>query len=147
MNFYPRRDCPECWSQNLDWKESSGKATLYSYSITYEGVEECFTDDFTARYEGPHPDIEFSSPEEMVATNREMLAEVPTVHQGHMPEIELTGPGSARGTWAMYDRVELPGAAFEGWGHYHETYCRHEGVWLIARMHITRLKIQPLELD
>ena len=43
--FYPRRDCPECWSQKLDWKESNGKATLYSYSVTYEGVEECFADD------------------------------------------------------------------------------------------------------
>ena len=43
--FYPRRECPECWSTNLDWKESSGKATLYSYSITYEGVEEKFADD------------------------------------------------------------------------------------------------------
>ena len=43
--FYPRRECPECWSANLDWKESSGKATLYSYSITYEGVEENFADD------------------------------------------------------------------------------------------------------
>lgn len=45
MIFYPRRDCPECWSQDLDWKESSGRATLYSYSITYEGVEEMFADD------------------------------------------------------------------------------------------------------
>jgi uncharacterized protein len=45
MIFYPRRECPECWSSNLDWKESSGKATLYSFSITYEGVEECFADD------------------------------------------------------------------------------------------------------
>ncbi len=43
--FYPRRECPECWSTNLDWKQSSGKATLYSYSITYEGVEEIFADD------------------------------------------------------------------------------------------------------
>ena len=43
--FYPRRECPECWSTNLDWKESSGKATLYSYSVTYEGVEEKFADD------------------------------------------------------------------------------------------------------
>jgi uncharacterized OB-fold protein len=43
--FYPRRECPECWSTNLDWKKASGKATLYSFSVTYEGVEEMFIDD------------------------------------------------------------------------------------------------------
>ncbi|MFK7731827.1 MAG: Zn-ribbon domain-containing OB-fold protein, partial [Pseudomonadales bacterium] len=26
--FYPRRDCPHCWSQNLGWVEASGKAEL-----------------------------------------------------------------------------------------------------------------------
>ena len=43
--FYPRRDCPECWSQNLGWVESSGIATIYAYSITYEGVEQVFVED------------------------------------------------------------------------------------------------------
>ena len=28
-----------------------------------------------------------------------------TVHHGHMPEIEITGPTTARGIWAMYDYV------------------------------------------
>ena len=45
MIFYPRRECPNCWSTQLDWRESSGRATLDSYSITYEGVEEVFADD------------------------------------------------------------------------------------------------------
>ena len=43
--FYPRRECPECWSVKLDWKEAAGRAVLYSFSITYEGVEEKFIDD------------------------------------------------------------------------------------------------------
>ena len=37
--FYPRRDCPECWSQDLGWIEASGRAIVYTYSVTYEGVE------------------------------------------------------------------------------------------------------------
>ena len=43
--FYPRRDCPECWSNNLDWIEAGGQGTVYSFSITYEGVEEKFVAD------------------------------------------------------------------------------------------------------
>lgn len=31
-----------------------------------------------------------------------------TVHHGHMPEIDITGPDTARGTWAMFDYVEWP---------------------------------------
>jgi len=37
--FYPRRDCPECWSQDLGWIEASGRAIVYTYSVTYEGVD------------------------------------------------------------------------------------------------------------
>ena len=43
--FYPRRDCPECWGQNLSWIEAKGTAEVYSYTVTYEGVEEMFEDD------------------------------------------------------------------------------------------------------
>jgi len=43
--FYPRRECPECWSKNLGWVESSGKAVVYAFSITYEGVEKMFVED------------------------------------------------------------------------------------------------------
>lgn len=43
--FYPRKNCPECWSSNLDWRESSGKAKVFSYSVTYEGVESMFQEE------------------------------------------------------------------------------------------------------
>ena len=43
--FYPRRDCPKCWSQDLGWIESSGRATVYTYTVTLEGVEEMFVED------------------------------------------------------------------------------------------------------
>ena len=43
--FYPRRDCPECWSQNLGWIEAKGTGEVFSYTVTYEGVEEMFEDD------------------------------------------------------------------------------------------------------
>lgn len=43
--FFPRRQCPECWSTNLGWSEASGKGEIYAFSVTYEGVESVFADD------------------------------------------------------------------------------------------------------
>ena len=103
-----------------------------------------FTDDFTAEVHGPHPVIHFASADEMVAMNRQVLADVATVHHGHMPEIDITGDDSAEGTWAMMDIVEL-GAGFVGYGHYHETYRKANGSWRIARLKLTRLLVEPGE--
>ena len=80
----------------------------------------------------------------MVESNRKILAEAPTVHHGHMPEIELTGPGTASGIWAMLDVVKL-GAGFVGYGHYHEEYRKVEGDWRISRLRLTRLHIEGAE--
>lgn len=43
--FFPRKQCPECWSENLGWIEASGKAEIYAFSVTYEGVEAAFKED------------------------------------------------------------------------------------------------------
>ena len=32
--FYPRRHCPACLAQDLSWREVSGEATLYSFTVT-----------------------------------------------------------------------------------------------------------------
>ena len=53
---------------------------------------------------------------------------VVTVHHGHMPEIEITSPTTARGVWAMQDFLQMPEGSplgvksLVGWGHYTETY-------------------------
>ena len=79
------------------------------------------------------------------------LEGVRTVHHGHMPEIEITGPDAARGTWAMFDYVEFPPTAdgkrvgFHGYGHYTETYAREGGQWRIASLHLSRLRIDVFE--
>lgn len=31
--FYPRRYCPRCWSGETEWREASGRGTVYTYSI------------------------------------------------------------------------------------------------------------------
>lgn len=43
--FFPRKQCPECWSGNLGWIEASGNAEIYAFSVTNEGVEAAFMDD------------------------------------------------------------------------------------------------------
>ena len=32
-HFYPRPFCPKCWSENVEWVEASGRATVYTYSV------------------------------------------------------------------------------------------------------------------
>ena len=32
-HWYPRPFCPHCWSEDVDWAEASGRATLYTWSV------------------------------------------------------------------------------------------------------------------
>jgi hypothetical protein len=86
--------------------------------------------------------------ERIVESIRSAVDSARTVHHGHMPEIELTGPDRARGTWSMYDYVEWPGGeerrGFHGFGHYHETYQVEDGAWRIATLQLTRIRKDPL---
>jgi len=73
-----------------------------------------------------------------------------TVHHGHMPEIEIIGDDTARGTWAMFDYVEWPPTetgdrvGLQGFGHYFEEYVREDGQWRIQRTHLARLRVDQL---
>ena len=106
----------------------------------------CFTEDVFARYEGvPRAsddlplDIEISGRAELVEGVKTLMTGAQSIHQGFMPEIELTGNESARAIWSMFDYVMLPTCHFKGWGHYHEEYARVDGEWRIKRIHLTRL--------
>jgi uncharacterized protein (TIGR02246 family) len=74
-----------------------------------------------------------------------VLAEVVTVHQGHMPEIALTSSTTATGIWAMEDLLEFgpdgPVRTLHGRGHYHETYVKLDGEWKIRSTRLTRLRL------
>ena len=79
--------------------------------------------------------------DDFVAFTRKSLKSRVTVHQVHAPEIELTSPTTARGTWAMEDVVRFgPGVNLRGYGHYTETYEKIDGRWLIASSTLTRLR-------
>ena len=40
--FFPRHMCPQCWSIELDWKRSSGRGKIVSYSHVYSQVAAAF---------------------------------------------------------------------------------------------------------
>jgi hypothetical protein len=83
-----------------------------------------------------------TSPSAVVEFIRNAVHPVPTVHHGHMPEIEITGD-SARGIWAMADMVGREGTdlVMRGYGHYHEEYVRTADGWKIRSLRLTRLRV------
>lgn len=100
--------------------------------------------------EVPEANMVSNGREEIVRTVSVALEGARTAHHGHMPEIEVTGPDSARGTWAMYDYVEWPASpsgervGLQGFGHYLEEYVREDGEWRIGRIRLERLRVDPL---
>jgi uncharacterized OB-fold protein len=34
-HYYPRPFCPSCWGDDLSWREASGRASLYTYSVVH----------------------------------------------------------------------------------------------------------------
>ena len=69
-------------------------------------------------------------------------------HQGLTVEIEIVDAENAKGIWAMQDVIEWPDRhPREGWksilgrGHYHEEYRKEGGRWRIAKLTLTRLRL------
>jgi hypothetical protein len=103
---------------------------------------EIFTDDFVSDT-SPAGGKRIEGADEFVAFTRGNLKKPSqvTAHQVHAPELELTSETTARGVWALEDVVRLaPGVNLRGYGHYHETYEKIDGRWLIKTSTLTRLR-------
>ena len=35
-HYYPRPFCPHCWSDDVEWEQASGRATLYTWSVVHQ---------------------------------------------------------------------------------------------------------------
>ena len=68
---------------------------------------------------------------------------VQSVHQGHMPEIDLTSSTTATGVWSLEDyNIWEDGTQNHGWGHYLETYEKQGDRWRIKTMALSYLRIE-----
>ena len=105
----------------------------------WEQMRDVFTDDVTVDTTASGGGA-ITGADEFLSFLRDTLADVTTVHHGHMPEIELTGPTTATGIWALQDILVWPnGMRLDGYGHYHETYEKIDGRWRISSSTLTRL--------
>ena len=92
----------------------------------------------------PAPAPALEGREAILAQVRRSFPNTLTVHHGHMPEIDIIDEDHATGIWALADIVENRGSFRTGAGHYHEQYRRVDGEWLIARLHLSRLRREEI---
>lgn len=108
---------------------------------------EVFTEDVTAIYHGVPGSRRTDSLTQLRCNGRAdlvgkvsgFLSQGISIHHGHMPEIEMTSPTSARGIWAMVDYLRMPQFILKGYGHYEEDYVKENGKWKIKTILLTRL--------
>lgn len=135
------------------------KARYFRFMDTkdWEGLPTLFTKDAQADYRlamldpaDPVPPMEtlaehqLSGRDAVVTYIRSGLTPIVSVHKGYMGEVELTGDDTAKGIWPMTDELFFKDGPFRfirGQGHYHETYRVEDGVWKIATIRLTRLRL------
>ena len=121
-------------------KQLKARYCRYLDTKRWDDWRQLFTDDFVSDT-SPSGGKRIAGADEFVAFVRNALGKQPTVHQVHAPEIALISPTSATGIWALEDVVRLaPGINLQGRGHYHETYAKVDGRWLITTSTLTRLR-------
>ena len=74
------------------------------------------------------------------------LADANTVHEVHLPEIEILSPTIATGIWPFSDIIDQRrnglGMHRRGFGHYHERYVKSARDWRFSTMSISRVRVE-----
>jgi len=121
-------------------KQLKARYCRYLDTKRWNDWRQLFTDDFVSDT-SPAGGKRISGADEFVSYVRKTLSKHPTVHQVHAPEIALTSATTATAVWALEDVVRLaPAVNLNGRGHYHETYEKVDGHWLIKTSTLTRLR-------
>jgi SnoaL-like domain len=114
----------------------------------WAGFEAVFTPDASADYtpaSSASSDWKAAGAANVVALVRGVVEHAVSIHHGHMAEVEITSPNTARAIFAMEDLIFWPeGSRYKtmhGWGHYHETFEKVGGKWLIKTLKLTRLRV------
>lgn len=43
-HFYPRIFCPHCGGDAIEWKQASGRGTIYTFAVVRQAIERAFAD-------------------------------------------------------------------------------------------------------
>jgi uncharacterized protein (TIGR02246 family) len=108
----------------------------------WQGFAECFAEDLVLQVPGTPP---IHGRDKALAFIRDCVGTARTVHQVHLPEIQLQGD-EAQVIWAMQDRNTWDpprnGVSTQrGYGQYHERYVRQNGTWRIATQRLEYLQL------
>ena len=123
-------------------KQLKARYCRYLDAKDWAGWRTIFTDDFVSDTTEAGGKLIIGA-DDFVAFTRNNIGRrwQPTAHQVHAPGIELTSATTARGVWALQDVVRFgPGVTLVGYGHYHETYEKVDGRWLIKTSTLTRVR-------
>jgi SnoaL-like domain len=105
----------------------------------WNGMREVFADDVVIDTSEAGGGI-VNGADEFMTFLQETLFGTVTVHQGHMPEIDISSETLATGIWALNDIVIWPnGSRLDGYGHYYDTYEKVDSEWRIKSSKLTRL--------
>lgn len=113
----------------------------------WEGYAACHTEDaVTTTFQSEVGDADAVVGGDAIARRlRQQLEGRTTAHHVHEPEIELTSANTANGTWPMEDMLWWSEGGIEHWlhgyGHYHETYEKVDGQWLIKSRSLSRIRV------
>jgi bile-acid 7alpha-dehydratase len=103
----------------------------------WDEMEACFTADATASYgDGKY---QFRAADEILRFLRQALGKergTVTIHHGHHPEIRLTGPDTASGTWALYNYLfnERENRCLRMGAYYEDRYRRLDASWKLEHV-------------
>ncbi len=128
----------------VDAKDWDGLTTLFDVDARFDrtyghAIKDPWTQEWTPALP-PEPSIVHGR-DAIIAMIRDVVGNIRTIHHGYMPEIEISGPDTANGIWAMSDELRTRDGRLilAGRGHYHDTYRLSDGRWTILSSKLTRL--------
>jgi hypothetical protein len=103
-------------------------------SKDWEGLGATLTDDVTTAYDGGKYAHRGRTAVLEFLSGALGSPRILSMHHGHHPEIEITGPTTARATWYLEDLVIFRDAdtQLRGAGFYHDQYVKTGDGWRIA---------------
>ena len=105
----------------------------------WETYRSLFTDDGVVEID----DVTYSSVADVVALFEESIQGHEVIHKVHLPQIELTEPGEAKGIWCMSSVVRGEKMNHREQGVYHESYRKVDDEWLISHLSLHHVLLQP----